>query len=104
MCGLEFLTQGNVPETITNRVERGIVIVVKRSQNRRWVAVKGIDHACRDLGAPQHPLPEAGLRHGCHWHWLLATLEILRVLGVARDRRFHRRPDKLIARLQIERY
>src|SRR4030095_950182 len=103
MCGLEFLTQGNVPETITDRVERGIVGVVERSQDRPWVAVKGIDHARGDLGAPEHPLPDGGLRHGRHWHWLLATLEILPLLGVARDRRFHRRPDKLVARLQIER-
>src|SRR4029453_7830189 len=64
---------------------------------------KGIDPPRRDLGAPEHPLPEGGLRHGRHWHWLLATLEILPLLGVARDRRFHRRPDKLVARLQIER-
>ena len=104
MRRLEFLTQGNVPETITDRVERRIVVVVERSQNRRWVAVKRIDHARGDLGAPEHPLPDAGLRHGRHWLLAQRALEVLRVLGVARDRRFHRRPDKLIARLQIERY
>jgi len=105
MRGLEFLTQGNVPETITDRVERRIVVVVERSQDRRWVTVKRIDHARGDLGPPEHLLPEGGLRDRRH-HWVLArrALEVLPLLGVARDRRFHRRPDKLIARLQIERY
>src|SRR4030095_14741424 len=106
MCGVEFLTQGNVPETITDRVERRIVIVVKRSQDRRWVAVKRVDHARSDLGAPEHPLPDAGLRHGRHWRWWVLAqraLEVLPLLGVPRDRRFHRWPDKLVARLQIER-
>jgi hypothetical protein len=55
MCGLEFLTQGNVPEAVTDRVERRIVVVIERSENRRWVAVKRIDHARGNLGAPQHP-------------------------------------------------
>ena len=106
MRGLEFLTQGNVPETITDRVERRIVVVVERSQDRRWVTVKRIDHARGDLGTPEHLLPEGGLRHGRHRRWVLArrALEVLALLRVARDRRFHRRPDKLVAGLQIERY
>jgi hypothetical protein len=50
--GLKPFIKGNVPEAITDRVERGIVIIVKRSQNGRWVAVKRIDHARGNLGAP----------------------------------------------------
>src|SRR4029453_7976372 len=105
MCGLEFLTQGNVPETITDRGERRILVVFERSQHRRWVPGKRLAPPRGDLGAPEHLLPEGGLRHGRHRRWVLTrrALEVLALLGVARDRRFHRRPDKLIARLQIER-
>src|SRR4029434_9044860 len=89
---LEFLTQGNVPEAITDRVERRIVVVVKCSQNRRWIAVKRVDHARGDLGAPEHPLPEAGLRHRSHWLLAQRALEVLPLLAVTRDRCFHLPP------------
>src|ERR1700680_250596 len=96
-AGLEFLTQGKVIETITDRVERRIVVVVKRSQDRRWLAVKRVDHACRALDAPKHPLPDRAITH-TPAHWLLrAALEILPLLRITGARRFHRRSNELVA-------
>src|ERR1700720_3261394 len=92
MCGtagLEVLTQGKVPKTVTDRVGRRIVVVVERSQDRRWLAVKRVDHACRALDAPEHPLPDRPSIDNTG-HWLLRTaLEILPLLRITGDRRFH---------------
>src|SRR5688572_32854128 len=82
---LELLGQAHVVVTITDRIERRIVVVVERSDDRRRLAIKGVVHADRQTGAPQHPLPDRS-RRSFGLHHVLAVLRFLHVRrGFIRD-------------------
>ena len=49
---LEFFVEGNVVVTITDRVERRIVVIVERSQHGGRVAVERIVNADSESGSP----------------------------------------------------
>src|SRR3954463_12213999 len=94
---LELLGQTHVPVTVTDRVERRIVVVVERTDNRRRLAVERVVNTDREAGAPEHTLPDRG-RSGFGDRRALAVLGFLHVRSG-----FRRRLDELVAQLHVER-
>src|SRR3712207_5290659 len=99
---LELLRQADVVVAIADRVERGVVVVVERTQHGRRVTVEDVVAPHGDLRVPQHPLPEGAAVHTGHVlaHRALRVLAILRVATASRSRL---RLDEGVAQLQVER-
>src|SRR3977135_1016948 len=94
---LELLGEAHVPVTVTDRVKRRIIVVVKRSENRWRVTIEDVVDADRQLGPPQPPLPYRG-RRGFGHRRVLAVLGFLHVRSG-----FRWRLDPLVAQLHVER-
>src|SRR3954469_14826790 len=94
---LELLRQADVVVTIPDRVERRIVVVVERAEDRRRLAIEHVVHADRQAGAPEHPLPDRG-RGGFGDRCALAVLGFLHIRS-----RFRWRLHELIRQLHVER-